>query len=657
MCKRLQLKSLFHLFPVLFFLALIVSCGDSSPSLDPTPTPTPALTPGSLDISSSNANTGAGTGNNGINAFYPAAAYTGKDTTGVYTMLQGLSNQTKYGSVFPAFIDYSVNVAAAGAYTLKITYSFGGTETSLRDCYIVVNGTKVTVDDNNILEFAYTGITDGKSNTFKETAEVKVQLNAGDNDIRLSAVTDSSYTRTITFTRDGSGGTAGTTGTGTVTGLPNIAILNISGNSTLTAGTASGAYYSLITGPVDVGTGSVSITPSQDYYLAGTKVTLKAKPAEGYTFDCWMAESPSNDAAIDVSLSSNSPIVARFLPDGATQPAGLAGYGAVQDDKGTRYTLTGGYGGTAVTVTTLTDLKKYLTKTGSYIVTIEGEIATTDNVSVSISVASNKTIYGSLTKPGSLKNIELKLTGENYIIRNLLSHEVIGYDGLKGKGNDNITINGAKHVWIDHCEFYSQLKPAACPDFAGKDDGPADGVIDEYDYKDYYDGQIDISDEARWITISNSYFHDHWKSLLWGDSDTDVSDASIRVTLHHNYFKNVHARLPMLRYGKAHVFNNYYDGVIEDGANTSTGVDCRRTAVLYVQGNYFLNMKSPVLSSDSTGFWNVEDNLSSNCTNSLPASSTATWKPSYAWTADAASAISAGTPTSWAGVGILSTLP
>lgn len=657
MCKRFQYLTGFSL-SILSACIIFISCGGGSSKSS-------AATPSTLDISSSNAVTG-GTGKNGLNAFYPTTAYTG--TSGTYTVLQGLSNQTKYNSAFPAFIDYTVNAASAGTYKLIITYSFGGNETNLRDCYIIVNGAKVTVDDNAILEFAYTGTSDGKWTTFVDTSEISVTLNAGDNDIRLSAVSDSTYTRTITYTRTGNGGTLGATAAGTVTGLPNIATLSISGNSTLSAGSATVAYYSLMTDVVDSASGSISVSSVQDCYLTGTQVTLKATAAANYKFDCWVGDVPSSSETSAVTISSNMFVAARFIPSGTAQPSGLVGYATVLDDKATGYTLTGGYGGTAVTVSTLADLKTYLTSTKPYIVTIEGEITSGDDKkSTSISVASNKTIYGSLTTQGKLKNIELKLNGENYIIRNLVSHEVVAYDGWKGSGNDNITINGAQHVWIDHCEFYSQLISGDCPDFSNAAETGTDGVINEYDYKDYYDGQIDISDEARWITISNNYFHDHWKSLLWGDSETDTGDAKIRVTLHHNYFKNIYSRLPMLRFGKAHVFNNYFDGITSlvipatgtDFGYSSAGVDARCGATLLVEGNYYLNFKKAVFSSDGSGYVNANDNTYSNCNAGNSVTNTSSWTPGYSYSSylQGSSVISSVTQTGWAGTGILTVLP
>lgn len=52
---------------------------------------------------------------------------------------------------------------------------------------------------------------------------------------------------------------------------------------------------------------------------------------------------------------------------------------------------------------------------------------------------------------------------------------------------DGVTIQLSTNVWVDHC------------DFSG----------DETVGKDTYDGLVDLSHAADFVTISNTYFHNH----------------------------------------------------------------------------------------------------------------------------------------------------
>lgn len=72
----------------------------------------------------------------------------------------------------------------------------------------------------------------------------------------------------------------------------------------------------------------------------------------------------------------------------------------------------------------------------------------------------------------------------NVIVRNLKIAKVSADDG------DCIGIQASKNVWVDHVDVSGDLN-------AGKDD---------------YDGLIDITHASEWVTVSNSYIHDHVSS-------------------------------------------------------------------------------------------------------------------------------------------------
>lgn len=112
--------------------------------------------------------------------------------------------------------------------------------------------------------------------------------------------------------------------------------------------------------------------------------------------------------------------------------------------------------------------------------------------------------------------------------------------------------------------------------------------------KDYYDGLIDVTHGSDFVTISNSYIHDHYKAVLIGHSDSNAKEDTghLTVTLVGNYFKNVNSRGPSFRFGSGHVVNNYYEGV-------SDGINTRKGAKLLVEGNVFSGVKNPLYATDA----------------------------------------------------------
>ncbi len=305
--------------------------------------------------------------------------------------------------------------------------------------------------------------------------------------------------------------------------------------------------------------GTFSYAPVKDYYDAGTEITLTAHPNPGYFLDCWVGTHTSNDSIFTFTIERNVEVTARFLPLGTQQDTNLIGYAGIQDDKGTRFTLTGGSPGDTVKAYTLDDLKKYLGSTDPYYVEFEGTLEGNDV----ISITSDKTLIGVGTK-NYLKGIELSVNNaRNVIIKNIIISHVTPQDALE--------INGkSQNIWIDHCEFFSDKNH---------------GI-------DYYDGLLDIKNESSFITVSWSHFHDHYKTILISSGDQQVADTVIRVTFHHNYFDNCESRLPSIRFGRAHIFNNYYK-------DCNTAINTRMGAWVRVENNYFENVGKAVMSDYS----------------------------------------------------------
>ena len=179
---------------------------------------------------------------------------------------------------------------------------------------------------------------------------------------------------------------------------------------------------------------------------------------------------------------------------------------------------------------------------------------------ITVHVPANTSIIG--IEHAELKGVDLVLDTDNVIIRNIMFESPYDYfpswdpnDGQEGNWNsqyDSITINGGTHIWIDHCHFEDEQQPTET--YFNR----------EYEHRD---GLIDITNQADRITISYNVFERHNKAIMIGNSDAKTADeGKLNVTLHHNYFHNLVQRAPRVRFGKVHVYNNYYQTDDENGA-------------------------------------------------------------------------------------------
>jgi pectate lyase len=222
---------------------------------------------------------------------------------------------------------------------------------------------------------------------------------------------------------------------------------------------------------------------------------------------------------------------------------------------------TGGAAGPTVTVSTLEDLEFYLDdEAGPCTILIQGTI----NLGGSnVRVRDNKTIIG-LGTDATLVG-DLKVDGNNnVIIRNLT------FTNPNGAGDkDGLTLQDCRNVWVDHCTFV-----------------------------DCDDGSVDISHGADWITVSWCHFYytnpanDHRFSNLVGHSDSATAVAEdtgkLHVTFHHNWWGQlVHERMPRVRFGRVHVYNNFYNS---PGNNNC--IRAARDSEILVENNYFDSVKN-----------------------------------------------------------------
>ncbi|QRV82742.1 pectate lyase [Ceratobasidium sp. AG-Ba] len=289
---------------------------------------------------------------------------------------------------------------------------------------------------------------------------------------------------------------------------------------------------------------------------------------------------------------------------------GISGYATLNGG------TTGGAGGATTTVTTLAALRSAVAGTSPKIVKISGIITGDGEV---IDVGSRTTVLGVGANSGVTGGGFRIKNGKNVIIRNLRLSK-------SPAPTDLIGLQNATNVWIDHNTFTSDL-----------DHG-----------KDYYDGQCDITHGSDFVTVSWNVFTEHYKVSLVGHSDNNaVEDTGhLRVTYHHNYFLNVNSRLPSLRFGTGHVYNNYMKDVF------NSGVDSRDGAQVLVESNVMDSVLLPIETKLNGGYAVQRSNLLINTTMDTDlVTGTLTTVP-YAYAIDPTDTIAAGVAKS-AGAGIV----
>jgi len=521
------------------------------------------------------------------------------------------------------YVVYSVASTEEQDVQVLLHYAFWGTRTELRGAYIVVNGaqdneiiycnwTSKNGTNDNIATYNADGTTPATYHSiWEDSNEITVHLDKGENQIRVipvpagtampnakypSSVTISDISNTTNYLKAGGN-------------LPNIDYLQITGTG-LGAGSNSLAFYSVSTSG---DFGSVTLDPNQEFFKEGATIKLVPSANSGYKFDAYSGRTTngtligSANENYTFQIYDDYSIEGHFIPTSYTADSEMTGYATLTaDDTNASYTISGGAGGEIISIDTLADLtsnEDKLKSAAPYIVkfTSGSRICTSDNKSIICKIGSNKTIYGATAGAG-LKNIEMRVEGNNVIIRNLILGEVIAYDTLSdyaGSGNDALSLNGARHVWVDHCELRSNTRPLDINGNVVSNPNDSDFA------KDWYDGLLDIKNGGTWITISNCYFHDHYKAVLCGsgddgpDTNSDgYSDSDMRVTFNGNYFLNVNARMPLFRYGKAHIYGSYFDaGTFSGGASC---INCRAGSELYIEGNNFIGIKS---NSYTIGFY------------------------------------------------------
>ena len=214
----------------------------------------------------------------------------------------------------------------------------------------------------------------------------------------------------------------------------------------------------------------------------------------------------------------------------------VPGYASVPDGSLSSGTTGGGTDiGSAITVSSMSDLQSATSGTGSAIILVEP-----GDYSGTLRPGSNKTIIG--TGPGVTITGNISLSGSgcsNVIMRNIAvrGNPCSTYDECRAGADAVYMGNGAHHIWLDH-----------------------------FDIADGQDGNCDYTQGGDFVTVSWAHFHytyakEHrFSNLIAGSDDEPNSVGKLKITyMDCHWGERVDQRQPRGRFGNVHMLNNYHD--------------------------------------------------------------------------------------------------
>lgn len=249
---------------------------------------------------------------------------------------------------------------------------------------------------------------------------------------------------------------------------------------------------------------------------------------------------------------------------------------------------TTGGSGSSITVTTAAAFRTAAESSTSQIITVSGNL---NMGSSQVNVKSNKTIIGANSSSGIIGC--LRLSGvSNVIIQNL---NITNPSGA-GTG-DGIEVSGSTRVFIHKVTF-----------------------------TDCSDGECDIVRASDLVTVSWCRFRyasqsSHKFVNLIGNSDDATGDrGKLRVTMHHNWYDaGCVERMPRVRFGQVHCYNNYYAA---SGSSYCVGVG--NESQIKVENCYFQNQAAAWKNYSSSS---AQGRINWNSGNVFSGTSIPTWAP------------------------------
>jgi pectate lyase len=236
--------------------------------------------------------------------------------------------------------------------------------------------------------------------------------------------------------------------------------------------------------------------------------------------------------------------VTAFAPESHGQPPIATADGFGQG-------ATGGGDATPIHVSTASAFQSAAGDNTAKVIVVHGNLNVGD-----FSVGSNKTIVG-VDESAGLSGGRIAVNGTNYIFQNLTFGPAAA---------DVMEVSGGTHVFITKCSFH-----------------------------DAGDELLSIVREADYVTVSwcKFYFdnsHSHAFGHLIGNSDDRTTDrGKLHVTMHHNWYaEGVVGRMPRVRYGQVHLYNNYYNST-GSGYCIGIGFECH----IRLENTHFDNVDDP----------------------------------------------------------------
>ena len=158
--------------------------------------------------------------------------------------------------------------------------------------------------------------------------------------------------------------------------------------------------------------------------------------------------------------------------------------------------------------------------------------------------------------------------GFGFLVRNAKSVEFRNF-GIMRCMDDAISLDtDNSNIWIHHTD-----------QFYGKH-GSGDHAKG--------DGATDVKSDSKYVTVSYNRFWDTGKSNMFGMKSESGPNY---ISYDHNWFDHSDSRHPRVRTMSVHVWNNYFDNCGKYGVGATSG------ASVFVENNYFLKTKKPILAS------------------------------------------------------------